>query len=97
MAIGETHFMLRDATTPDLAEYRRKGFAATPHSLGGSPVPLYIYVKDVDAAFGRALTKGWKLVDPLGDKPWGDRCGGVQDPSGHVWFIATPIRSAKDE
>ena len=92
IAIGATNLMLRDATTPDLAEYRAKGFAATPHSLGGSPLHLYVYVPDADAAFARALAGGSIVVDPIDDKEWGDRCGGVQDPSGHIWYIATPLQ-----
>jgi uncharacterized glyoxalase superfamily protein PhnB len=28
------------------------------------------------------------------DKDWGDRCGGVQDPFGHIWYIATSLKSA---
>jgi PhnB protein len=94
MAIGDTHVMLRDATTPDLAEYRAKGFASTPRSLGGTPLHLYIYVADADAAFMRALESGSKIVDPMEDKEWGDRCGGVQDPFGHIWYIATPLKDA---
>jgi PhnB protein len=94
MTIGETHLMLRDATTPDLAEYRAKGLAATPHALGGSPLHLYIYVSDADAAFKRAVECGSQIVGPIEDKDWGDRCGGVQDPFGHIWYIATPLKSA---
>jgi len=92
IAIGQTNLMLRDATTEDLAEYRAKGFAATPRSLGGSPLHLYVYVEDADAAFKRARDLGWKTVDQMSDKSWGDRCGGVQDPFGHVWYIATPLQ-----
>ena len=94
MAIGDTHVMLRDATTPDLAEYRTKGYANTPRKFGGSPLHLYIYVADADAAFKRALDSGSKTVDPMEDKEWGDRCGGVQDPFGHIWYIATPLKDA---
>jgi len=94
MAIGETHVMLRDATTADLAEYRGKGFAGTPRSFGGSPLHLYIYVADADEAYKRALDSGSKIVDPMSDKDWGDRCGGVQDPFGHIWYIATPLKGA---
>ena len=91
IAIGKTNVMLRDAMTDDLAEYRARGIAATPRSLGGSPLHLYVYVEDADAAFKRAKDLGWETVDPMADKAWGDRCGGVQDPFGHVWYIATPI------
>jgi PhnB protein len=94
MSIGATLVMLRDATTPDLAEYRAQGFAGTPHAFGGTPLHLYIYVADADAVFKRALDSGSKVVDPLADKPWGDRCGGVQDPFGYIWYIATPLKTA---
>jgi PhnB protein len=94
MAIGHTHVMLRDATTPDLAEYRAKGFAGTVREFGGTPLHLYVYVDDADAAFKRAIESGSKMVDPIEDKDWGDRCGGVQDPFGHIWYIATPLKNA---
>jgi PhnB protein len=90
MAIGETHVMLDDATAPHAAEYRAKGFAGTPRDFGGTPLHLYIYVADADAAFQRALDSGSQVVDAMADKEWGDRCGGVQDPFGHIWYIATP-------
>jgi PhnB protein len=94
MAIGETQVMLDDATAPHAAEYRAKGFAGTPRDFGGTPLHLYIYVADADAAFQRALDSGSKVVDAMADKEWGDRCGGVQDPFGHIWYIATPLKGA---
>jgi PhnB protein len=94
MAIGETHVMLDDATAPHAAEYRAKGFAGTPRDFGGTPLHLYIYVADADAAFKRALESGSKIVDAMADKEWGDRCGGVQDPFGHIWYIASPLKNA---
>ncbi len=94
MAIGETHVMLDDATAPHAAEYRAKKLAGTPRDFGGTPLHLYIYVADADAAFQRALDSGSKVVDAMADKEWGDRCGGVQDPFGHIWYIATPLKGA---
>lgn len=94
MAIGQTRIMLRDATTADLADYRAKGFAASPGTLGGSPLHLYIYVADADTTIERAVECGSKIVDPIDDKDWGDRCGGVQDPFGHFSYIATPLKGA---
>ena len=95
IAIGETHLMLRNATTKDLAEYIEKGFARTPRQLGGMPLHLYIYVADADAVFKRAIEAGSEIVDPIEDQDWGDRCGGVKDPFGHIWYIATPLRNAR--
>jgi len=97
MAIGETHVMLDDATAPHAAEYRAKGLAGTPRDFGGSPLHLYIFVEDADAAFKRAIESGSKMVDPMEDKDWGDRCGGVQDPFGHIWYIATPLKNAPSQ
>jgi PhnB protein len=94
MAIGETYVMLDDATAPHAAEYRAKGLAGTPRDFGGTPLHLYIYVEDADAAFNRALESGSKIVDQMEDKDWGDRCGGVQDPFGHIWYIATALKNA---
>ena len=92
IAIGETNVMLRNATTDDLAEYIEKGFARTPRQLGGTPLHLYIYVADANTVFKRAIEAGSQVVDPIEDKDWGDRCGGVKDPFGHIWYIATPLR-----
>jgi PhnB protein len=94
MAIGDTHVMLDDATAPHAAEYRAKKLAGTPRDFGGTPLHLYIYVSDADAAFKRAIDSGSKVIDPMDDKHWGDRCGGVQDPFGHIWYIATPLKGA---
>jgi PhnB protein len=91
MAIGDTHVMLRDANTRDLA---KATFTGSPKALGRTTLPLYLYVDDADATFSRALAEGSKIVDPMEDKEWGHRCGGVQDPFGHIWYIATPLKSA---
>jgi PhnB protein len=91
MAIGQTNLMLSDPTLEHVTKSPAAAFSATPHSLGGSPLHLYLYVEDADAAYRRALDAGSKVVDPMEDKQWGDHCGGVQDPFGHVWYIATPI------
>jgi PhnB protein len=92
MAIGQTNVMLSDPTLEHVTKSPASAFATTPHSLGGTPLHLYVYVPDADAAYKRALDAGSKVVDPMEDKVWGDHCGGVQDPFGHVWFIATPIK-----
>jgi PhnB protein len=61
-----------------------------PQSLGGSPVTLHLYVKDVDAAFARAVGAGAAVAMPVQDAFWGERYGIVTDPFGHRWSIATP-------
>jgi PhnB protein len=95
IAIGNARVMLSDATTQHVAEHVAKGFTRTPHQLGGTPLHLYVYVPDADAAFQRALDSGSQMVDPMEDKQWGDRCGGVKDPFGHIWYIATPLKDVR--
>jgi PhnB protein len=60
-----------------------------PSTLGGSPVNLFLYVNDVDAAFKRAVDAGAKVDMPLADMFWGDRYGKLTDPFGHTWSMAT--------
>jgi len=61
-------------------------------SMGGSPVSFYLYVENVDAAFGRALEAGATSLMPVQDMFWGDRVGSVKDPFGHSWMISTHIK-----
>jgi len=37
----------------------------------------------------RAVAAGAKLVRPVADQFYGDRVGGIDDPFGYRWFIAT--------
>ena len=60
-----------------------------PQTLGGTPVSLYLYVKDVDKAFQRATSAGATVTKPVADMFWGDRCGQFVDPFGHKWSLAT--------
>lgn len=81
MKIGDSVVMLSD-------EHPEMG-ALSPQTIGGSPVSLLIYVPDVDAAFARALQAGAKQERPIEDKFYGDRTGGVEDPFGYKWYLAT--------
>jgi uncharacterized glyoxalase superfamily protein PhnB len=63
--------------------------ASSPLAIGGSPVSLMMYVKDVDASFARAGKAGCTVRMPPTDMFWGDRYGQLQDPFGHHWALAT--------
>jgi uncharacterized glyoxalase superfamily protein PhnB len=67
------------------------GGAKSPKSLGGTAVTLHLYVEDVDAVFGRAVTAGAEVLLPVADQFWGDRYGMLTDPFGHRWSIASRI------
>ncbi len=50
---------------------------------------LHLYVPNVDAVYERAIAAGaTSLMEPM-DQFYGDRSGGVKDPSGIQWFIGT--------
>lgn len=55
------------------------------------PATMYLYVPDVDAVYRKALAAGGTSVREPADMFYGDRHGGVKDPSGNVWWIATHI------
>lgn len=68
-----------------------------PESIGGSPVTLFFYVKDVDAVFDAAVKRGAIPVRPVEDQFYGDRSGILKDPFGHLWSIGTHIEDVSEE
>jgi PhnB protein len=56
---------------------------------------LHLYTEDTDALFKRAVAAGASPIFEPRDEPYGDRCGGVTDPAGNSWFIATHIKDVK--
>lgn len=56
------------------------------------PCTIHLYVEDADAVYERALRAGGTSVFEPRDEPYGDRVGGVMDPFGHTWFMATHIQ-----
>ena len=57
--------------------------------FGPMPGSIHLYVEDVDATYRRALEAGaTSLMEPA-DQFYGDRQGGVADPVGNHWWIAT--------
>lgn len=81
LRIGDSPIMLADAC-PEAQIH-------SPAAIGGSSVGLHLYVDDVDTVFARAVAAGGQVLRPVQDQFYGDRTGAIQDPFGHVWFIAT--------
>ena len=54
-----------------------------------TPSSLYLYVLNVDSVYQQAVKAGGKTIMEPMDMFYGDRCGGVKDPSGNSWMIAT--------
>jgi PhnB protein len=86
--IGHAEIRIGDSTVMLADEFPDRG-ARGPRSYGGSPVLIHLYVQDVDAVVGAAVAAGAKLVRPVEDQFYGDRSGGLEDPFGHVWYVAT--------
>lgn len=85
ISINDAMVMLND-------EYPEHG-GLSPKSLGGTPVTIHLTVPDVDAFFQRAVDAGATVVMAVADMFWGDRYGIIEDPFGHRWSIATPLRA----
>lgn len=79
LRFGTSRLMLHDAMMG------KKG----PRALGGSPASIWYYVEDCDALFDRAVGAGATVEMAMADQFWGDRCGMIRDPHGHLWTIAT--------
>lgn len=89
MRIGDSIFMLADEN-PAMAHKS----AAT---LGGSPISILLYVEDVDGVYQQAINAGAKVERPIKDQFYGDRTGGVTDPFGYNWYIATHVEDVSPE
>jgi PhnB protein len=87
--IGTSPIMLAD-------EFPEMG-AKSPQAYGGSPVTIVLYVEDVDKVVNQAVTAGGKLIRPVTDQFYGDRTGGVEDPFGHSWYVATHIEDVSPQ
>ncbi|NUO71321.1 MAG: VOC family protein [Frateuria sp.] len=56
---------------------------------GHTPAFLYVYVRDTDGTYARAVGAGARTIEPPFETPYGDRRCMVEDPWGNTWQIAT--------
>jgi PhnB protein len=89
LKIGDSVIMLADENV----EMGHKG----PRTFGGSPVSLLLYVEDVDRVVKNAVGAGSKLVRRVAEQFYGDRTGGIVDPFGHEWYVATHVEDVSPE
>jgi PhnB protein len=79
--IGDSNLMISDAN---------EKFPAMPSML-------YLYVKDVDSVYRKAIDgRGTSLRKPT-DEFYGDRSAGIKDDWDNQWWIATHIEDVSDE
>ena len=87
--IGNSMVMLADAN-PQMGH-------KSPKTLGGTPISLLLYVENADETVKRAVAAGGKVVRPVENQFYGDRMGGVEDPFGHLWYVATHVEDVSPE
>lgn len=83
LTIGKALVMLSD-------EWPEGGHLG-PRTIGGSPVMISIYVKDVDAFAKRAVDAGAMIKRSVETQFYGDRVCDLEDPYGHNWHFATHV------
>jgi PhnB protein len=94
--LGHAEIQIGDAVLMLADEHPEIGFRS-PHSIGGTPVALSLYVHDVDAVFKRALENGATALKDVQDQFYGDRSGSFEDPFGHRWSVASHVEDVSPE
>jgi uncharacterized glyoxalase superfamily protein PhnB len=89
MKIGDSIFFLNDEM-PGMG-------APAPDPDHPSPVTLWVFAQDCDAAHRRAVEAGAKSTMPPADMFWGDRVAEVADPFGYRWSFATHVKDVSEE
>ena len=59
------------------------------------PAGIYVYVRDVDAAYQRALSAGATFIMQPADQFYGDRNCGVKNSNGVTWWIGTHVEDVR--
>jgi uncharacterized glyoxalase superfamily protein PhnB len=55
------------------------------------PAMFYFRVADADTVYQQALAAGATSIHEPRQQPYGERVGGVKDPFGNEWYLATPV------
>src|SRR5918999_1118837 len=81
LQIGDSRIMLNDVM----------GGGKSAKAFGGSPISMWVYVKDCDALFNRAVAAGGQVAPgPMGQLAaqfWGERSRTFTDPHGYQGAI----------
>ena len=81
LRIGDSYIMMGESTS----------------NFGPMPCSIYLYVEDCDAVYKKAIRAGGvSVMEPM-DQPSGERYGGVKDPAGNIWWVATHIEDVSNE
>jgi len=94
--IGHAEIRIGDSIVM-LADESPQMNARSAKSFGGSPMFLMIYVENVDAVVAQAVAAGATVIRPIANQFYGDRSGGIDDPFGYHWYIATHVEDVPPE
>jgi PhnB protein len=87
-----THHSLRDEKLLGHCEMQIGGstimFSDSNKDWEAQTANLFIYVKDADETFKKAIDNGATVIMELADQDYG-RSGGVTDPFGNIWWITS--------
>jgi PhnB protein len=75
-----------------LSDDMRGGTGAWRAPRGTTSTVVHLETTNADPWWDRAVKAGCTIVMPLEDQFWGDRYGQLQDPFGHIWSIASPVK-----
>jgi uncharacterized glyoxalase superfamily protein PhnB len=64
-----------------------------PRRVGHATQSLYVNFKGVDKLFARAKKAGAKVLEEPLNTEYGHRRFGVEDPEGHQWYFAEPLKT----
>jgi len=71
--------------------------AEAGEGFGPTLTSLYLYVSDCDRSFQRAISAGGECVFPVETMPSGERYGGLKDPCGNIWWVASHVEDLTQE
>jgi PhnB protein len=86
LKIGDSHLMLGEHAEVD-----------EPRDKQLPRVSIYMYVENADDVMASATAAGAKVSSPLKTQYYGNREGGIEDPFGIVWWIASRVESVSGE
>ena len=94
--IGHAEIRIGDSVVM-LADESEQMKSYGPRHYGGVSSSLLVYFDNVDEVFDRAVAAGGTVKRPVADQFYGDRTGGIEDPFGHHWYVATHVRDVSPE
>ena len=94
LSFGDARIMLDSVPT----DYYSASYNEAIANRMGAPAPTALYIEspDLDAHYERLQERGIEIVDPIADRPWGQREFTVADPYGNWLSFWRALVEAED-